>query len=288
MNQLDLSQTERFKEQIRQEWTTGAAAWRKWHPQLLVMGQAATEAIVRAAQITPGMQVLDLASGTGEPALSLAEAVGSQGHVTATDLVPEMLMAAEENARERGLANLAFKPADAEALPFPDQTFDAVTCRFGVMFFPNLGQALREIHRVLKPDCRAIFVAYGPLEQNPYFMTTVGVFMKHVQLPPPPPGAPTPFTFAKGGTLSAALRESGFRQVQEEATTIPFGFPGSAAQCWEAISEITAPAFRRFFEALARDQRAQVIQEVLGAIGQYDDGQQVNFTADIVIGTGVR
>lgn len=288
MSQPDLSQTEQFKEQIRQEWTAGAEAWRKWDPRLTVMGQAATEAIVRAAQITPGMQVLDLASGTGEPALSLAEAVGSQGHVTATDLVPQMLMIAEENARRRGLTNLTFKPADAEALPFSDLSFDAVTCRFGVMLFPNVGQALREIHRVLKPGGRASFVTWGPLEQNPYFMATVGVFMKHVQLPPPPPGTPTPFTFAEAGTLSAALQEVGFRQVQEEASTIPWGFPGSAAQCWEAVSEVAAPAFRRLFEALARDQYAQVIQEVLEAIGQYDDGQQVNFTANIVIATGMR
>jgi len=155
------------------------------------------------------------------------------------------------------------------------------------MFFPNVGQALRDIRRVLKPGGRATFVARRPFEQNPYFTTTIGVFMQHVQPPPPPPGTPTPFTFAKGGTLSAALQEAGFTQVQEETRTIPWGFPGSASQCWEYIREATAPAFRRFFEALEPNQYAQVISEVLQAIGQYDDGQQVNFPAVIVIGTGV-
>jgi hypothetical protein len=84
------------------------------------------------------------------------------------------------------------------------------------------------------------------------------------------------------------MQAAGFTQVQEEARTIPWGFPGSTAQCWEFIREVTAPAFRRFFEALAPDQHPQVIGEVLDAIRQYDDGQQVNFPADIVVATGVH
>jgi SAM-dependent methyltransferase len=287
MSQLDASQVARIKEQTRRDWSGGAAAWRKWNSQYIVQTRAATAAIIQAAGVTAGMQVLDLASGTGEPALSLAEAVGPQGHVTATDLALEMLLITEEYARQRGLTNLTCKPADAEALPFPDQSFDVVTCRFGVMFFPSPGQALREVRRVLKRGGRATFVAWGAFDQNPYFTTTVGVFMRHVQLPPPPPSTPTPFTFAKGGTLSAALQEAGFTQVQEDTCSIPWGFPGPAAQCWEYISEVTAPAFRRFFDAIAPDQHAQVISEVLHAIGHYDDGEHVNFPAVIVIGTGV-
>jgi ubiquinone/menaquinone biosynthesis C-methylase UbiE len=288
MSQPDVAQVERIKEQIRRDWSRRAAAWRKWNPQFMAMSRAATEAIIQAAHLTAGMQVLDLASGTGEPALALAEAVGSHGHVTATDLVPEMLMITEEVARQRGLTNLTCTPADAEALPFPAQRFDVVTCRFAIMTFPNVGQALRDIRRVLKPGGRATFVAWGPMEQNPFFTTTVGVFMQHVQPLPPPPGTPSPFAFAKSGTLSAALREAGFTQVQEETRTIAWRFPGPASQCWEFIREaITPPAFRRFFDALAPDQYTQVISEVLQAIGRYDDGQQVNFSAVIVIGTGV-
>src|SRR5437763_1142505 len=126
-----MNRPERFKEAVRQEWTDGAPAWRKWHPQFATMSRAATEVLVEVAQVAPGMQVLDLASGTGEPALTLTEAVAPNGHVTATDLVPEMLAVAQENARQHGLTNITFQPVDAEALPFQDQTFDVVTCRFG-------------------------------------------------------------------------------------------------------------------------------------------------------------
>jgi ubiquinone/menaquinone biosynthesis C-methylase UbiE len=287
MSTPEVANAERFKEQVRQDWTAGVGAWKKWNPQFVVQTRAATDVIVQAAQITPGMQVLDLASGTGEPALTLAGAVGPEGHVTATDLVPEMLAVAAEHARQRGLTNLTFQQADAEALPFAPQTFDVVTCRFGIMFCPNARQALGEIRRVLKPGGRAAFVVWGPFDRNPYFTSTAGVFMKYVSLPPPPPGTPTPFTFAQPGTLSAALHTAGFTQVQEETRTISWGFPGSTAQCWEFIREVTAPAFRRFFEALAPGQHEQVISEVLDAIRQYDDGQQVNLPAVIVVATGV-
>jgi len=288
MNQADLSKTARFKAQLRQDWTEGAAGWRQWNAQFVIQSRAATDAIVQAAQVTPGMQVLDLASGTGEPALTLAEAVRPGGHVTATDLVPEMLAITEEFARQRGLRNLTTQPADAEALPFPEQTFDVVTCRFGLMFCPDVGQALREIRRVLKPGGRAAFMAWGPFDQNPYSTTTVGVFMQHVPLPPPEPGTPHPFIFAQAGTLSTALRAAGFAQVQEEARTIPWVFPGPVASCWEAARALSGPAFRRCFEALAPERHAQVIQEVHAAIGHYYDGQQVNFTARIVLASGRR
>ena len=123
-----------FKQQIRAEWANAAnvAAWRKWHPKFVIASRDSTNAIVQAAHIAPGMRVLDLASGTGEPSLTLARAVGTDGLVTATDLGKDMLKVAEENIRQEGLTNVTFQEADAHKLPFPDQSFDRATCRFGV------------------------------------------------------------------------------------------------------------------------------------------------------------
>ncbi len=107
----------------------------KWKAKSAAMGQPVTDALVEYAAPAPGMCVLDLASGTGEPAISLAGRVGEQGHVTALDLSAELLEIAAERARARALTNFTTQQGDAHSLPFPANSFDLATSRFGVMFF---------------------------------------------------------------------------------------------------------------------------------------------------------
>src|SRR5262245_16188343 len=272
MSTPHVSNTELWKEAVRQEWAAVAAAWRKWHPQIERLSRAATEALVSAAQVTPGMHVLDLASGTGDPALSLALAVGPEGSVTATDLVPEMLAAAADQAQQRHVTNITFQQADAEALPFPAQTFDVVTCRMGVMLFPNVAQALREIARVLKPAGRAAFIAQGPLEQNPWQASIVRVLRKYVQIPAPEAGAPHAYWFAQPGTLAQVLRDAGFQHVHEASQTVPWPWPGPPEQYWTYRCE-TGARFRQYLEHLPFASQASVRDEVIASLGEYYDGQ---------------
>jgi ubiquinone/menaquinone biosynthesis C-methylase UbiE len=287
MSATETPDGERQKDAMRQQWTANAVGWRALQAQHAITSRAATDLIVEAAQVRPGMHVLDVASGSGEPCLTLAERVGLDGQVTATDLVSDMLAAAEEQARERGLANIRFQQADAEALPFADASFDAVTCRFGVMFFPNVGRALREIRRVLKPGAHAAFIAQGPLDRNPYFAATSGVIARHVQTPPPEPGAPHAQRFAETGTLAAALREAGFQQVYEDYATVPWPIPGPLEQVWES-ARVRNNVLRRHAEQLTAEQLARIRDDVLAASRPYYDGQQVNFTATVVLASGLR
>src|SRR5882762_2432904 len=170
MSAPDPGKIQKFREHLHQEWTGDrtVAAWRKWHAQIATFTHGATEAIIEAAHLRPGMRVLDLASGVGDPALSIAREVAPSGRVTATDLGPGMISLAEELARKKGLTNIEFREASAESLPFPNESYDVLTCRFGIMFFPDLPKALRECLRVLKPGGRAVFVAWGKKEQ-PFF-----------------------------------------------------------------------------------------------------------------------
>ncbi len=127
----------------------------KWKAKSAVMGKAVTEALVEYARPKPGMRVLDLASGTGEPAISLAVRVGAQGQVTALDLSADLLEIAKRRAQERGLDNFVMQQGDAHALSFADNSFDLATCRFGVMFFGDPVLALGEVRRVLRGGSRA-------------------------------------------------------------------------------------------------------------------------------------
>ena len=105
--------------------------------------------LVERTRPEPGWRVLDIATGTGHTAFAFAPHVA---HVVATDLTPGMLERAEDLARERGLENVSFEVADAEALPFDDRSFDLVTTRLGAHHFPRVDRFLAQSWRVLKPD----------------------------------------------------------------------------------------------------------------------------------------
>jgi ubiquinone/menaquinone biosynthesis C-methylase UbiE len=288
MSSPEMAKLQKFREHLRQEWTDDktVAAWRKWHGEIATLTRGVTEALLEAAQLRPGMRVLDLASGVGDPALSVAEKVGPSGRVTATDLGPGMISLAEELARKKGLANIEFREASAESLPFPDASYDALTCRFGIMFFPDLGKALRECLRVLKPGGRATFVAWGPKEQ-PFFAATAGVLLKYVPMLPPDPDAPNLFMFGERGRLRREMEATGFRNVEEEMRAVSGRWTGTLEAYWEQFSEVAAP-FRPLIEQLTPQVKAEVVAESLAALRKFWDGKEMNIPLEIVVGTGTR
>jgi ubiquinone/menaquinone biosynthesis C-methylase UbiE len=251
------------------------------------MTQAATEGIIRLGQVKPGMQILDVATGVGDPSIALAKLVGLDGHVQAVDMVDEMLEGAAEEARQQGLTNISFKQANAESLPFPDQSFDLVTCKHAVMLFVDVEAGLREIRRVLKLGARAVFTAQGLPGVLPRQSCITRVFSKYLEASPPAPGTPHPHRFALPGTLSAALREAEFSQVDEESPTLPWYWHGSPEEYWESRRNQGA-LFPRLVERLAPEQRDVVLAEVVESIREYYDGTQVNFTARIVLASALR
>jgi len=288
MSAADPAKIEKYRERLREEWTEDAtvAAWRKWQAPLSAFTRGATEAVLEAAQLRPAMRVLDLASGVGDPSLFVAEAVGPSGHVVATDLGPGMIGLAEELARTRGLRNIEFRVANVEALPFPDESFDVITCRFGVMFFPDQLKAFRECLRVLKRGGRVAFVVWGRREQ-PFLGTTVGILMKYVEVPPPDPDAPHAFMFGERGLLKSRLEAAGFAQVREEVRTVQARWTGSAEEYWQQFTEVAAP-FRPLVAKLTSETRGRAETEILAGLRKLSDGTAITMPLEIVIGTGVR
>ena len=113
------------------------------------------ERLLAVTPFQPDWRALDIATGGGHTALAVARHVQS---VVATDLTAEMLAAAERFIRAQGQANVTFRDADAQALPFGEAEFDLVTCRIAPHHFPDCAQFVREMARVLKPGGYAVLI----------------------------------------------------------------------------------------------------------------------------------
>jgi enediyne biosynthesis protein CalE5 len=278
-----------YRRLVRDEWTDDATieGWRRWHLKMTVQLQAMTDALLAAARVRPGLRVLDLSSGTGQPALDLARAVGPTGHVTATDLSPAMLTLVEENARAAGVANIGFRQADAEELSFPDGTFDAVTSRLGAMYFVDIQRALGEIRRVLKPGGHVGLAVWGPGDHGTYIASMLGPFFQRIGLPELPPDAPTPFRFAAPGALAGELERAGFRQVDERMLVIPAPWPGTPEEYWQHFYDVAVP-MRPLFDSLPPDQFAEARAEAEELLRAQHDGHAVRTTVATMIASGTR
>lgn len=212
-----------FKENIRTEWRSAAAGWRKWVPVVEAEegGQRHSAKLIELAELRLGDSVLDVGGGYGEPSVTAARAVGPEGRVVCTDISPEMLDVARERAIDAGLANLEFVARDAEELEFDDESFDAVLSRATLMFLPNVAGTLQRLHRSLKPGGRLAASVWGP-PSTVQFAAAFPVVARELGLPSPPPGRPGAFALGDPDRLQDLVTGAGFRDVRTGTVSIVF------------------------------------------------------------------
>jgi ubiquinone/menaquinone biosynthesis C-methylase UbiE len=284
MQQLD---PEAIKERQRQEWGRAAAGWRKHDGRLTEATAPVTRRLLELAGLAPGQRVLDIACGTGEPALPAAEVVGAQGYVLGTDLSEKMLSVAQDKARARGLANVEFRQVDGEEIDVDAGSFDAVLCRWGIMFMPEPLRCLRQAHRALRPGGRIALSVWGPPERNPFFTVPMGVLMRYAEVPPPQPGAPGVFAFADRNRLASTLSEAGFRDVQIEDLELPMAVFDSGQEYWQFTREMAAP-IAALLEQLPPDVQQKVGQEVALAAARGSLDGRVSLNGYPLFAAGVK
>jgi ubiquinone/menaquinone biosynthesis C-methylase UbiE len=273
-----------IRDQQRQMWDRFAPGWMKWDALVMEMLAPVGAEMIGALALRDGSEHLDIASGTGEPGLSIAALIPS-GRVVLTDLSGGMLAAASANATARGLTNVETRECGVDDLPFGDASFGTITCRFGFMFFPDIAGAVAELLRVLRPGGRISAAVWAEPPGNPWATIPLAAISAEVQLPEPPPDAPGLFRCAAPDAIGGVFRGAGMRDVAE---TNVRGFlqPASAEDYWAYATEVLAGAVAGLAAAddAARDRiRAAVIGQV--RTFEHDGQPQLPLHARCTIGT---
>jgi ubiquinone/menaquinone biosynthesis C-methylase UbiE len=270
-------------------WDSAEAAdvWKRGAARRAQAVAAATEKMLAAAQVRPGMRVLDLAAGTGDQSLLAAQIVGAAGSVLATDISASMLAVADEAARDAGLSNIRTLPADASTIDLPEGAFDAAICRFGLMFLPDIQAALARVHRALVPGGRFAALVWSTEDHNPYIALQLGVVRDMGRLPSPPPTLARTVSLGAPGELERALREAGFHDVQVEPVPTPRDF-GSLDEAFEAMFT-SSPARGELTREMSDAERERYADELQRRLVRFvrPDGHCV-LPGEALLGAGSR
>lgn len=274
-------QLEEIREQQKASWNKFSPGWKKWDTLLMEFMQPVADEIIRS--INPGGKdvVLDIAAGTGEPGLTIATMLKG-GKVVITDLSENMLEIARKHATTREISNVETRACDVCELPFDDNTFDAISCRFGFMFFPDMHLAAKEMARVLKPGGRIATAVWNGPEKNFWVTAMGGTINRNMQIPAPPPEAPGMFRCAKEGFIQDLFQQAGLKNTSEKEVIGKLN-ARTADVYWNMMTEVAAP----FVAALSQANDAmkeKIKTEVYQALNQkYPDGNILIHSSAIVI-----
>ena len=273
--------------EVIDKWLGSAPYWEKHRDIIRRMFAPITAALVEESQFAPGQSVLDVATGPGEPALSLAAMFGAASRVCGIDPIPGMVEAARRAAVAQGVANATFEVAFADKLPYLDATFDTVISRFGVMFFPSPVDGIKELLRVLRPGGKLAVAAWCSMEKCAFHSVLSRVMKKYVDSPVPSPDAPDAFRFAAQGKLRDVFVEAGATNPTEQLLRCVIEAPISAEEFLRVRMDMS-DKFRDHFAAFSVEQRERVTREALDALREYETGAGLSFPTEVWIVSAVR
>ncbi|MBC7875452.1 MAG: class I SAM-dependent methyltransferase [Ferruginibacter sp.] len=273
-------QLEEIREQQKQSWNKFSGGWKKWDDLTMDFLRPMGDEIISSIQPSGKDNILDLAAGTGEPGLTIATMLDG-GKVTITDLSEDMLAIAKENATRRGITNIETKACDVCELPFADNSFDAISCRFGFMFFPDMQLAANEMHRVLKPGGKIATSVWNVPEKNFWVTAMMGTINKNMELPPPPPGSPGMFRCTIPGLMKEIFEKAGFKSIKEKEVASKLNSETTDTY-WNMMTEIGAPIVAALSKA-DDAMREKIRKEVFELVNQKYPGKVAIDAGAIVI-----
>jgi SAM-dependent methyltransferase len=276
---------EEFRGKQRDQWNGVAAAWDEYSGLIDSSSGVVSERMVEMAGIKEGDRVLDVACGYGEPSLTAARKVGSDGTVVATDISAEMLEFGRQRAAANGVENIEFMQSGANSLDFPSESFDAAVSRWGIIFEPDGEGTAAKVRGFLKPGSRFAISSWGPPERVPFLAVAMKTAMEKLDVPPPPPGTPGPLSRPTPEAIGGLLEGGGFSGVEVEELDVTFEFE-TPVEYTEFTLAMAAPIKAMLAphpEDVQRDTRDAITEAVRQASEAKD---QIKLTNQVLIAAG--
>lgn len=278
---------EKILERERATWSAASAGWRVHDSIIVGFTRDVSEEMIRRASIRPGMRVLDLASGTGEPSISVAERVAPAGSVLGIDLAGPMLEFAREKAAVRKVKNIEFRVSDVESADLAPSSFDAATMRFGLMFVPDPVAALQRVHAALRPGAKVAVAVWGPPQDNPFLRLPMDVLKRHMEVPNPPPGSPGLFSFGDRARLPSVLKSAGFVNPETSEVRVRVSAFRTGQEYWKFTRAVAGP-ITKLYETLTPAAQSKVDSEVAEEAEKFAAGGGLSLPGLSWVGWGSR
>ncbi|MGD0228945.1 MAG: methyltransferase domain-containing protein [Syntrophorhabdales bacterium] len=256
-----------YKKVEREVYSTTAASYDKYGSNAF---QVYAQHLLDGAKLKPGQHVLDVACGPGIPSLMVAPLVGKDGAVVGIDLAPGMVELAKKKAEEAGFANITFREADAEALPFQDDSFDVVLCNHGLVHTTDRVKALEEMWRVLKKGGIIAISTWSTPERS----LTISVVAKAIREHFPAaivPGAPMWFDFGPEGVLERALSDAGFDEISVARHTVVQQMQ-NGEEYWAAVVGISG-RLQMLVESVPPEVASSIKADAINAADNFRAGE---------------
>jgi SAM-dependent methyltransferase len=251
-------------------WVNVAASWDAHADEIDERATPVTERMLELAELEAGERVLELASGPGGAGLLAAPRVGASGEVLISDIVPAMVDSARRRAAARGYTNVTTAILDLDDIAQGDASVDVVLCREGLMFALDPARGAREMHRVLRPNGRAVVAVWASSQENPW----LGVLLKAIReiagIVVPPPGLPGPFALSDRRGLEGLFAGAGFSDLAIQPVAVPL-LAASFEAWWSRMLSVAGPVVG-VLNGLDGSTREQLKDRLRLALARYETG----------------
>ena len=262
------------------DWNEMAKTFDRW----LSFIQPVAEKLISLADISPGQQVLDVASGTGEPSLTLARRFGNQISLIGVDGAEAMVAAANQKVQQEGLKGVVFRQMKAEQLTFPANQFDRVISRFGVMLFDDPLAGLKETRRVLKPGGKMAIAVWGEFQKVKSIYLIWDLLMKRL---PEGDRLPTPKMADLGppGKLKALFDNAGFDRYELTSLPLVYRFDDFESY-WKINTE--SGVLKESLDRLPPTEQALLRNDVIKRIAPYRQNGRIKLQNDVLLAFAIK